>query len=155
MRRRSRNNPTAYRSAMDDPTCHFTLIRLKEDPDKALYRRDNIRDALNADIYGSVAAETPVSKYRLADGEMRSDVAHALYTPPRQVRVGETFMANGDTKTIKVIVANKADEDMPDLGIRAGQWICSAAQTLKDMPLAAESGHTGTWLYIAHCLPSG
>jgi hypothetical protein len=78
MRRQSRNNPTAYRSAMDDPTCHFTLIRLKEDPDMALYRRDNIRDALNADIYGSVAAETPVSKYRLADGEMRSDVAHAL-----------------------------------------------------------------------------
>jgi hypothetical protein len=82
MRRRSRNNPTAYRSAMDDPTCHFTLIRLKEDPDKALYRRDNIRDALNADIYGSVAAETPVSKYRLADGEMRSPPLYSCVRHP-------------------------------------------------------------------------
>ena len=77
----------------------------------------------------------------------------ADYTPPRQVRVGETFLANGNTKTIRVIVANRADEDIPELGIVAGQWICSAAESLKDMPLADESNHAGTWLYIAHCRP--
>jgi glutamate decarboxylase len=41
----------------------------------ALHRRDDIR---SADIYGSVAAGTAVPRYRLAAGEMRSDVAHAL-----------------------------------------------------------------------------
>jgi hypothetical protein len=75
------------------------------------------------------------------------------YTPPRQVRVGETFLANGSTKTIRVIVASRAAQDMPDLGIRAGQWSCSAAESLEDMPLTDESGHTGTWLYIAQCQP--
>lgn len=77
----------------------------------------------------------------------------ADYTPPHQVRVGETFLANGDTKTINVIIANRANQDMPDLGIRAGQWVCSAAESLEDIPLADESDHTGTWLYIAHCQP--
>jgi len=75
------------------------------------------------------------------------------YTPPRQVRVGATFLANGNTKVIHVIVANRASQDMPDLGIRAGQWSCSAAESLDDMPLADEGSHSGTWLYIAHCQP--
>jgi hypothetical protein len=78
----------------------------------------------------------------------------ADYIPPHQVRVGATFQANGDTKTIRVIVANRATEDMPGLGIKAGQWVCSAAESLKDLPLADESGHTGTWLYIANCQPT-
>jgi hypothetical protein len=77
----------------------------------------------------------------------------ADYTPPRQVQVGATFLANGYTKTINVIVAQRVTQDMPELGVRAGQWICSAAETLKDLPLTDESGHTGTWLYIAHCQP--
>lgn len=78
----------------------------------------------------------------------------ADYTPPRRVRIGETFQANGDTKTIRVIVANRVQQDMPELGVRAGQWICTAAESLKDMPLADESAHNGTWLYIVNCLPA-
>jgi hypothetical protein len=34
------------------------------------------------------------------------------YTPPRQVRVGETFQANGKTKTINLIHAHRIEKDM-------------------------------------------
>jgi hypothetical protein len=76
------------------------------------------------------------------------------YTPPRQVRVAETFVANGDTKTIKVIVADRAEQDMPELGIKLGQWSRSAAESVEDIPLADENGRTGTWLCNAHCQPT-
>jgi len=76
------------------------------------------------------------------------------YIPPRQVRVGETFQANGKTKTINVIFADRAEKDMPSVGLRAGEWICAAAETSKDIPDISEtSDHTGTWLVIAKCKP--
>ncbi|MGA9868630.1 MAG: glutamate decarboxylase [Acetobacteraceae bacterium] len=43
-----------------------------------LHERDDIRGGLDADIYGTHAADTSVPKYRMPDGELRSDVAHAL-----------------------------------------------------------------------------
>ncbi len=76
------------------------------------------------------------------------------YTPPNQVRVGETFQANGKTKTINVIFADRAEKDMPSVGLRAGEWICTAAESSKDIPDISERGsHIGTWLYIAKCKP--
>jgi len=76
------------------------------------------------------------------------------YTPPHQVRIGETFLANGKTKTINVIFADRAEKDMPSVGLRVGEWICAAAESAKDIPDISEtSGHTGTWLVVAKCKP--
>jgi glutamate decarboxylase len=43
-----------------------------------LHRREDVRGELEADIYGTQAADVSVPKYRLPEGELRSDVAHAL-----------------------------------------------------------------------------
>jgi hypothetical protein len=76
------------------------------------------------------------------------------YTPPSHVRVGATFQANGKSKTINVIFADQVEKDMPSVGLRAGEWICTAAESSKDIPHTSEkSDHTGTWLYIPKCKP--
>jgi hypothetical protein len=105
-------------------------------------------------VRGAVAVDGVVACFRARDLLITTTTGPcADYTPPRQVRVGETFRENGGTKIIRVIVASRASEDMPDIGIKAGQWSCSAAESIEDMPLTDESGHTGTWLYIAQCQP--
>jgi glutamate decarboxylase len=43
-----------------------------------LHSRADIRSALDADIYGTQAANVAVPKYHLAAGELRPDIAHAL-----------------------------------------------------------------------------
>ena len=43
-----------------------------------LHTRDDIRLSLDADIYGTQAANLAIPKYRMAQGELRPDVAHAL-----------------------------------------------------------------------------
>ena len=105
-------------------------------------------------VSGATSLDGVVKCFRAGDFIVAKTTGPCVdYTPPREIRIGATFQANGDTKTIRVIVANRATEDVPDLGVRAGQWICSAAESLDQMPLVNESGHTGTWLYIANCLP--
>ena len=44
----------------------------------ALHKREDIRDQLDADIYGTRAADVSVPKYRMPMHELRPDVAHAL-----------------------------------------------------------------------------
>ena len=44
----------------------------------ALHKRNDIRDQIDADIYGTAAADVSVPKYRMPAGELRADVAHAL-----------------------------------------------------------------------------
>ena len=44
----------------------------------ALHRKSDILSSLDADIYGMAACDTKVPRYRLPEGEMRPDVAHAL-----------------------------------------------------------------------------
>lgn len=76
------------------------------------------------------------------------------FVPPKEVRIGATFRANGKTKTINVILADRATKDMPSVGMKAGDWMCSAAESLADIPTAASTGdHTGTWLNIPKCKP--
>jgi hypothetical protein len=76
------------------------------------------------------------------------------YTPPQQVRVGETFQANGKIKTIKLILAHRTEKDIPSLGLKAGDWTCTAGESSSDLPaLSGKQEHTGTWLYIAKCRP--
>jgi glutamate decarboxylase len=43
-----------------------------------LHAKTDIKAALNADVYGTVATDVSVPKYKLGDHEMRPDVAHAL-----------------------------------------------------------------------------
>ena len=76
------------------------------------------------------------------------------YTPPRQVRVGETFRANGYTKTINLILADRISKDLPTLGLKAGDVTCTAAESAANIPgVSGKREHTGTWLYIAKCNP--
>ena len=76
------------------------------------------------------------------------------FTPPRQVRIGETFQANGKTKTINVILADRAEKDFPTLGLKAGDFTCTAAESAANIPsVSGKREHTGTWLYIAKCKP--
>ncbi len=76
------------------------------------------------------------------------------YTPPRQVRVGETFQANGKTKTITVILADRIAKDIPTLGLKVGDVTCTAAESAANIPgVSGKREHTGTWLYIAKCKP--
>lgn len=73
---------------------------------------------------------------------------------PQSVEVDETFQANGKTKKIKVVFANKVEKDIPSLNLRAGEWTCTEAETAGDIPLlSGKSQHTGTWLYISKCKP--
>ncbi len=44
----------------------------------ALYNRDDIRNQLNADIYGTRAANVAAPKYQMPEHELRPDVAQAL-----------------------------------------------------------------------------
>ena len=43
-----------------------------------IQQREDIRDELEADIYGTHPADRPIPKYRMPEGELRPDVAHAL-----------------------------------------------------------------------------
>jgi hypothetical protein len=73
---------------------------------------------------------------------------------PARVALGETFQANGKSKTIRVIFADRMEKDIPDLKLKAGDWTCVAAETVGDIPvMSGKSEHTGTWLWIAKCRP--
>ena len=75
------------------------------------------------------------------------------FTPPAKVALGETFIADGASRRIGVIIANQAEEDMLTHGmdIRKGEWTCVAAETLEDVPSDEERDRT--WLYIRKCEP--
>lgn len=76
------------------------------------------------------------------------------FTPPRQIKVGDAFSANGSNKVIKVLLATRVEKDLPSVNLKAGDWYCTAAETAKDIPsLSGKSDHTGTWIYIPKCKP--
>jgi len=65
-------------------------------------------------------------------------------TPPPKVAVGEKFVAEGKSRQIGVIQAHQAADDMPTYGIKKGDWICVAAETLEDIPV--DQSRDRTWL---------
>jgi hypothetical protein len=75
------------------------------------------------------------------------------FVPPNTIKIGEPFQANGRTKTINVIFADHIEKNMPSMGLKAGDWVCTAAESETDIPSASGDSHTGTWLYIAKCKP--
>ena len=56
----------------------------------ALHKRNDIRDQIDVDIYGTVAANVSVPKYRLPTDGLRADVAHAL--------VSDELILNGNAR---------------------------------------------------------
>jgi len=74
------------------------------------------------------------------------------FTPPRQVAVGATFVANGKQRTIGAIRAIQADEDWTygNVAMKKGEWACSAGESETDV---ADSGHSALWLSIMKCQP--
>ena len=75
----------------------------------------------------------------------------AGFTPPPKVAVGEKFVAEGKSRQIGVIQAHQAEDDMPNYGIKKGDWICVAAETLEDIPV--DQSRDRTWLRIPKCQP--
>jgi hypothetical protein len=73
------------------------------------------------------------------------------FTPPPKVAVGEKFIADGKTREIGVIRAHQAEDDMQAYGIKKGEWICVAAETLEDIPV--DQSRDRTWLGIPKCQP--
>jgi hypothetical protein len=75
------------------------------------------------------------------------------FMPPEKVALGQTFVADGETQRIGVIVANQAEKDFLTHGmdIRKGQWTCVAAETKEDLP--SDDERSRTWLYIRKCEP--
>jgi hypothetical protein len=74
------------------------------------------------------------------------------FSPPQHIRLGETFQANGKKKVINVIQASRIPKDFPDLGLKAGDVTCTAAESADNIPSGSRrSEHTGTWLYIPKC----
>lgn len=74
------------------------------------------------------------------DGKVRCNWAHDRlitaitgpcddYTPPREVRVGETFRANGQANPISVILGDRITKDLPTLGLKAGDFAYTAAES--------------------------
>ena len=72
------------------------------------------------------------------------------FTPPPQVALGEKFTADGKTRQIGIIRAAQNEKDMAQ-GMKKGDWICIAAETLEDIPV--DKSRDRTWLAILKCQP--
>ena len=72
------------------------------------------------------------------------------FTPPPKMAVGETFSAEGKTRQIGIIRAAQVEKDLAQ-GIKKGDWICVAAETLADIPV--DESRDRTWLTITKCQP--
>lgn len=76
------------------------------------------------------------------------------FKKPSQIKVGESFEANGKKKVIGIVIAERFDRDIKQMGLRRGEWYCLAAESAADIPsLSGKKDHTGTWIYIAKCQP--
>jgi hypothetical protein len=84
--------------------------------------------------------------------QMKSGATHPCegFTPPPKVAVGETFSAEGKTRQIGIVRAAQSEKDLAQ-GIKKGDWICVAAETLEDIPV--DQSRDRTWLTIAKCQP--
>lgn len=74
----------------------------------ALHRRDDIRSVLDADIYGTHAANVAVPKYRLGPDELRPDVAHALVRD-------ELFLDGNSRQNLATFCQTWLDEEVHQL----------------------------------------
>jgi len=112
----------------------------------------------------SFAADHPVHEVRALDGKILCFAHHNLivtessgpcdgYTPPSNVEVGQSFIANGKKRTIGVIQATQMDKDFRSdaINIKKGEWYCVAAETEADLDV--EHSSSALWLFVPKCEP--
>jgi hypothetical protein len=110
------------------------------------------------------SADYPVDEVGVLDGKILCLAHHNLiitessgpcdgFTPPLKVAVGQSFVANGERRTIGVVRATQVDKDFKDIGIdiKKGEWYCVAGQTVADLDV--EHNSSALWLYIPRCQP--
>ena len=89
-------------------------------------------------------------KGRLLSNEARGAIRPCeAFTPPHKVAVGETFSAEGKTRQIGIIRAARSDKNYMT-GIKKGDWICIAAETLEDIPV--DQSRNRIWRSQSECL---
>jgi hypothetical protein len=104
----------------------------------------------------AAAQDVQVQSVVAIDGKVdciqtKAGVTHPCegFTPPPKVAVGETFSADGKTRQIGIIRAAQVENSAQ--GIKKGDWICVAAETLEDIPV--DKSRDRTWLAILKCQP--
>jgi hypothetical protein len=113
---------------------------------------------------GAFAADNPVSEVRAVDGKILCFAHHSFivsetsgpcdgYTPPSNVEVGQSFVADGKGRTIGVIQATQMDEDFRGgaIDLKKGDWYCVAGET--DADLDFEHNANALWLFVPKCEP--
>jgi hypothetical protein len=76
------------------------------------------------------------------------------FTPPTNLAVGERFVAEGKSWPIGIIVAMQAEEDMSDLDLKKGEWMCVAAEDRDNLPSDENQDGDIVWLSIPKCQPN-
>jgi hypothetical protein len=73
------------------------------------------------------------------------------FKPPAAFVVGATFGADGKQRTIRVIHAHQASEDLDGFGAetKKGKWFCVGAETEAD--LDQEHNDHALWLFVPRC----
>jgi len=112
----------------------------------------------------AAAAEYPASEAQAIDGKIACFAHHDRlvktssepcngFAPPAKLAIGESFTADGKRRTIGLIRATQAEEDMSGYGveIKKGDWTCIAGETPADLDL--ENNRAALWLYVAKCKP--
>ncbi len=74
------------------------------------------------------------------------------FRAPDTVAIGQSFSANGESHTIRVIIATQSEinYEVDDWEIKKGDWWCRAAENMNDLK---EGAAKRTWLLIRKCLP--
>ena len=106
--------------------------------------------AQDVQVQSVVAIDGKVSCFSQLGGGIGATRPCEGFTPPPKVAVGEKFSADGKTRQIGVILAHQVEKDVAE-GIRKGDWICGAAETLEDIPM--DKSRNRTWLSIFKCQP--
>jgi hypothetical protein len=76
------------------------------------------------------------------------------FKPPAKVAIDESFSAEGLRRTIRLIVATRAEEDyneLPNRSVEKAQYSCVAAETHEDL---GEGQAHRIWLFIPRCVPA-
>jgi hypothetical protein len=70
---------------------------------------------------------------------------------PPTIAVGASFSESGNQHVISVIKAMQAESEMPEIPLKTGEWMCTAAESESDLRDRRLSHRM--WLYIPKCAP--
>jgi hypothetical protein len=73
------------------------------------------------------------------------------FEAPAALAVGASFSESGNHHVITVIKAMQAEADMPEISLKTGEWMCTAAESESDLGNRRLSHRM--WLYIPKCTP--